>query len=99
MGPKNDDRNGGSHLDGLVDFPAQEQVDETLMQKKPFTNASPKRENLVYKHEKYATRAEHSKEVSKNHRNIKADHIIGCFCLELFFLGPKEFENSCQNRS
>ena len=32
MGPKNDDRNGGSHLDGLVDFPAQEQVDETLMQ-------------------------------------------------------------------
>ena len=42
-----------------------------LRQRKPFTNASPKRENLVYKHEKYATRAEHSKEVVAYGHDVK----------------------------
>ena len=68
MGPKNDDRNGGSHLGELIDFPEQRQVDNTLMKKKPFTNASPK---LVYKHEPNATRAEHSKEVVAYGHDVK----------------------------
>ena len=57
MGPKNE----AYHGDGDLDAPGH--VEETLMQKKPFTNASPNRENPLYKHEQIATSSEYSQEI------------------------------------
>ena len=63
MGPKNE--HGGSDLD------AQGQVDDKLMQNKPFTNASPNRENPVYKHEQNATSSEYSQEIVAYGHEVK----------------------------
>ena len=83
MGPKNEAKHGGSHLD------AQGQFDDTLIQEKPLTTASTKREFPIYKHEKIASSLEYSQEIVAYGHEVKNASLKSVFHGDLQELDEK----------